>query len=246
MNIYQDLHHLSRIRISALRLLSGIGALGLSAFAGQQPSTLTELIQSPASYEGKHVTVTGVAIVDGVSFTLFQPPHREISRSIAVVQKLGPPRYNALDNHWVEVKGVLDTSRRGSWDFACRIYLERVRRLDRPPIKGVETYGIFFNNGPGLVKLDLANRLGNEHTEITLARDEIEKTAVAEGIAKIFSVSGAELSQCKIPSEKSAPELFDASTRTFYFRIHNGSIALVKPDVAGDLKTRWARSEARN
>lgn len=246
MNIYQGLPRPSRIRISALRLVSAIGAVGLSAFAGPKPSTFNDIVQSPSSYEGKEVTITGVAHVDGVSFTLFQPPDREISRSIAVVQKIGPPLYNALNNHWVEVRGILDASRRGSWDFACRIYLEAVRPVDRPPIKGIETYGIFLNEGPGLVKLDLSNRLGNEHTEIRLAPDGIEKTEVVEGIAKIFSVSGAELSQCEIPSEKSAPGFFDASGRTFYFRIHNGSIALVRPDVAGDLKRRWTRVEDRN
>lgn len=204
------------------------------------------LIGNPRTYKGKHVSVTGVAQVDGTSFTLFQPPHRELSRTIFVGQKVGKPHYNHLDNHWVKITGIVDTDERNI--FACKVFLENVDALPRPPVPSIRVFCVVLNEGPATVRVELVNKAGNESTDMTLSPGEIHKTAVVEGQAKVYTPSeslftGKLLSSCVVPSEKLAPEFFDSSTRTFYFRIRNGKIALVRPQEATTLKKRWQELE---
>ena len=225
------------------KLSLSIGVLAIVVPAGGSVSVdFKQLIENPRVYQGKRVSVIGVAEVDGISFVLFQPPRRELSQKIFVGQKLGKPRYNHLNNHWVKITGIADNDEKKI--FACKIFLENVQPLPRPPVKGVDAYGVFLNEGPTPVELELFNKAGQLVASATMSPGEIHKTAIVEGQAKIHTateslLTGRLLSSYPIGSEKSAPEFFESSSRTFYFRIKDGEIVLVRPSDATEVKKRW-------
>jgi hypothetical protein len=236
---------LDRLLQSKLNFCFGLLAIAVPS-GGSTSVDFSQLITHAPAYKGKRVSVTGVAEVNGISFVLFEPPRRDLSQKIFVGQKLGPPRYDHLNNHWVNVTGIVDTDEEKV--FACKIFLEKVRPLDRPPVKGVDVYGVFFNEGPETVQLELFNKAGNESTEITLPPGGIDRMVIAEGLAKVYTpsesfFSGKLLSSCPVPSETSAREFFEQASRTFYFQIRNGKITLLHPRNATILKKRWQALE---
>lgn len=210
---------------------------------------LQQLLEKNEAYKGKRVCVIGVAEVDGISFTLFQPPRRELRRMIVVDRKHGRPSYDQLNNHWVKITGIANIDPEKI--FAGRLLLERVEALPRPPIKEVKTYGIFFNEGSDTIRLDVVNKAGNENDSMTLSPGDVLKTVIAEGTARVSLPSttafpGQALSACGVPTETSASDLFEESTRTFYFRVRDGRISVVKPQEAQTAKKRWEEIERIN
>jgi hypothetical protein len=208
-----------------------------------------QLLAKSAWYKGKRICVVGVAEVDGISFTLFQPPQRELHRRIAVDRKHGRPRYEQLNNRWVKIVGRV--SEDPEKIFGCRLLLESVEALARPLVKGIKTYGIFFNEGPDTIRVDVVNKPRNERTTMTLSPSDVLKTVIVEGTAKVSRPStnafpGPALSECTVPNEKSALDCFEESTRTFYFRVRDGRIALVRPREALAAKKRWEEIEKIN
>lgn len=214
-------------------------AVPIAVCASSPAVSFDEFVRNPGAYQGRRISVVGIAEVDGISFTLFQPPHREVSRSIFVGQKLGRPRYNQLNDHWVKVTGIAAVDEQKT--FAAKIFLDRVDALRRPPIRGVKIFGIFFNEGPTSIHIELVNEAGNESTKLVLRPDGIEKTIVATGAARVVNPAGRVLSECPIESEYS--EFFELSDRTFYFRIKDGRISLVQPRNATTIKKRWGEIE---
>jgi hypothetical protein len=159
------------------------------------------------------------------------------------------PNYDHLNNHWVKVTGVVHIDQERL--FACRIVLEDIEVLARQSVKGVRVYGIFFNEGPETIRLDIMNRPGNERDSMTLSPGDVLKTVVVEGTANVSRPSsaaspGPALSTCHMPTETSAPDFFEESTRTFYFRVADGRIKLVKPQQARAAKARWREIEQKN
>lgn len=213
------------------------------------PVDLQQLLEKTEAYKGKRVCVIGVAEVDGISFALFQPPRRELHRMIVVDRKHGRPRYDRLNNHWVKITGIVHIDPEKI--FACRLLLENVETLARPPIKEVKIYGIFFNEGPDTIRLDVVNKARNENDSMTLSPGDVLKTVIVEGTAKLSLPStaaspGPVLSACAVPTERSASDFFEESTRTFYFRVWDGRISLVKPQQARKAKKRWEEIERIN
>jgi hypothetical protein len=235
--------YLAHLLQNKLSLCIGVIAIAVPA-GGSVSVDFKQLIENPRVYQGKRVSVIGVAEVDGISFVLFQPPRRELSQKIFVGQKLGEPRYNHLNNHWVKITGIADIDEQKV--FAGKIFLENVQPLPRPPVKGVDVYGVFVNEGPTPVELELFNRAGQLIASATMSPGEIHTTAIVEGQARIYTpaeslFTGKLLSSCPIGSEKSAPEFFENSSRTFYFRIKDAKIALLHPRDATALKKRSNR-----
>jgi hypothetical protein len=116
------------------------------------------------------------------------------------------------------------------------------------PPKKLEMYGIFCNDGPITVRVEISNWRGNEKTEMILAAHEITKTVIVKGMAKVYTPtdrlsSGKLLSTMTVPEGTSALQFFETSTRTFYFRIRNGRIGLVRPNEA--MRRQWEALERR-
>lgn len=235
--------------ISVICLASQGEAHGHHGKARCIPVEFAELTARIGTYVGKRVCVTGLAGVDGISFTLSAPSRLKMREVIAVDRHRNMPNYDRLNNHWVKVTGIVYIDQEKL--FACRISLEDIEVLARQSAKGVRIYGIFFNEGPDTVRLDVVNKAENENDSMTLSAGDVLKIVIVEGIVKVSLPSTAAfpspaLSTCIVPTEKSEPEFFEESTRTFYFRVANGRVALVKPQQARVPKERWREIERKS
>lgn len=214
-----------------------------TAFASSFVS-FNELVDRPEAFANKRVSVVGVAEVDSTSFVLFQPPSRTLSDRIFVAQKLDEPRYNHLNNHWVRVTGLVNPNRRGKWDFACTIELDRVEPLNRPPVHEVKTFGVFLNDSPHVIMVELFNKAAQLDTKMTLSPGEMQKTAVEHlRTVVVYTSSGSQLSRLALDSDNPPKDSFDEAARTLYFRVFNTKIELVPLRLAKPLKDRWAAFE---
>jgi hypothetical protein len=223
--------------------------LGTLGGASAQPCVTVDfnhLVSNPAAYEGTCVSIIGVTDGDGLNFTLFRPPDRGPDRSILVFQKREPPRYRLRDGHWVKVSGVVAIDKTGL--FACRLLLENLKALRRAPVPGVRTFGIFANEGPETVQIEMVNTIGDDISQMTLAPGDINKTEISEGKFRILtgsasSLPGKVLSISPLPTVDSASNYFEKSTRTFYFSLRNGKATLLKPRRATVMRDRWETIE---
>jgi len=219
-----------------------LALVGLSSASACVHLDLERLIENPRAYEGKRVCVVGVTEGDGVDFAFFKPPHRESSRSILVYQRRDARLYELEDGHWVRLKGIVVPDETGQ--FACKLLLERLQRLDRRPVPGRRIFGMFENAGPDSVRLVKVNDAENQMFHMTLAPGDIDKTVITDGKIGVFALSPDSspvrlLSVYPIPASNSAPNYFDKSTQTFYFRVANGTISPVRPDKAQRMRKRW-------
>lgn len=220
-------------------LLGICGALlALPVDANSLLVSFSQVLQSPDAYRDKRISIVGVAEVDGISFTLFQPPNHDLSHSIFVGQPRGKPRYNHLNNHWVKVTGIVEPDAEGI--FAAKLFLDHVQSLSRPPVVGVKSFAIFINRDRSPVVVELRDKDGALSTKISLRANGIEKTVVGQGAARVLDAASAQvLSECPIQSESS--KFFEVPDRTFYFQIKKGKIEPVEPDRARDIKDRWTK-----
>jgi len=233
------------IRLLWTSLTIIIGVLGV---ASAEPCTnvgFDDVVKNPAAYEGRCVSITGVTDGDGLNFTLFRPPARDPGRSILVFQKR-EPLYRLRDGHWVKVSGVvaIDKTRL----FACRLLLENLKALSKTPVPGVRTFGIFANEGPETLQIEMINNIGDEIAQMTLAPGDINKTEISEGKFRILTESTSSfppkvLLVSALPTVDSASKYLERSTRTFYFSFRDGKVTLLKPRNATVMRNRWETIE---
>lgn len=238
MNMFQDL--LRHLWITRLTLF--IGTLGITRVLTGMTVELDQLTRNPTAYQNSYVCVTGVTEGDGINFVLFRPPYRQANRTILVVNKQEGPRYNPIDGHWAEICGKVTADERGM--FACKLILETAQAVLRRPIAGRRIFGVFENEGPETVEIEIGNETGDSRTIMTLRPGDIEKTVIAAGKARIFAVSidlsrTTLLSAFTMPTVKSSPDYFERSTRTFYLSLRDGKMSLLKHDKATEMRKRW-------
>jgi hypothetical protein len=98
----------------------------------------------------------------------------------------------------------------------------------------LEVLGTYLNEGRSLIEIDLVSKDGRETTNIPLPPGRIDHAAIGEGQTRIYTpaeeiAKRRLLSTIPTPTLRTAPEFFEKETRTFYFRITEGKVILVKP-----------------
>ena len=238
MSTVQDLpHHLGMTRLILL-----MGTLGIAGILPGMTVELDQLTRNPTAYENTDVCVTGVTEGDGINFVLFRPSYRQAKRTILVVNKQEGPRYSPVDGHWAKICGRVTADERGM--FACKLVLETAEAVHKNPIAGRRVFGVFKNEGPETVEIQMTNGAGDSTTIMTLSSGDIERTVITSGKAKIFAVSNdlaptKLLSSFTMPTVKSSAVNFERSTRTFYFSLKDGKMSLLEPNKATGMRKRW-------
>jgi hypothetical protein len=107
-----------------------------------------------------------------------------------------------------------------------------------------DVLAIYFNEGARLVEIDILSKDRREGTNIPLSAGRIDRAVISEGRMMVYAPAKEMakrklLSSITTPSPKSSPEFFDKMMRSFYFRIVDGKIRLVRPqDLTTDEKSR--------
>ena len=230
------------LRPLGIKLTVFIGTLGLAPILPGVTVEFEQLTRNPAAYEGRRVCVTGVTEGDGINFALFRPPHLRQSHRVILVVNTREPRYNPVDGHWVKVCGTVTADERRY--FACKLVLESADALHKRPIPGHRIFGVFENEGPQTVQIELINKTGDGGTIMTLRPGDIEKTVIVEGKVRILAVTNdlsptEMLSSHVVPTVKSAPNYFEKPTRAFYCSVRDGKMSLLEPNKAAGMRKHW-------
>ena len=113
--------------------MTGIVLVTTIAFAVTSPD-FQRVLANPAAFNGKRVTLVGVAEVTNNEFWIY-PDARSAKKgdfTKAVFVKRGPkgPLYKELNKHWLKISGTVDVKTRLPLGYGpCAISLDRIELL---------------------------------------------------------------------------------------------------------------------
>lgn len=204
-------------------------------------SDLQRLLANPNAFDGKRVTVAGLADIAGAEFWLYPNVRaaKQGDTAVAISWDLSKgPVYKKFDRHWVKVTGVVDAKAHGPLGAApCEIWAERVEALPYPPLPDPYIYGVFRNDTPSTVDLKFSSPTGYADALNISPGDVTDAHTIAKGTITASTRSGKLLAKGNLIPSSGAERYFDAKTRTYYYRITVGKIELVQPSEA----KRWRR-----
>lgn len=105
------------------------------AFGDASPVSANVVISEPKRFDGKSITVIGLAEIAGSEFWLYPDAAqaRKGGKAIFVERDLNKPLHQEMDGHWVRVSGILKAAGRGPLGVVVpKINLRTVRRVHNP------------------------------------------------------------------------------------------------------------------
>jgi len=112
-------------------------------------------------------------------------------------------------------------------------------------VRESQATGVFINEDHAKVQINVISKDKKEAAEMILAPEAIERSVLfAGGEVKLYTpskdvVSGRLLFSRSLPTPSTASEFMERSTRTFYFRVRDRKITLVKPKDLTSTERRW-------
>lgn len=192
------------------------------------------VVSQPSAFHGKHVSLVGVAEIEGNRFTLYQDTGAaskgDVSRAVFVRQRIDSAGYDQFNNHWVEITGLLDATLHGplGGNHACEIFLEGIHALARPPaLKDTRRYLVFRNETSTLINLEVSWEGG--YTKFALDPTGIDSVVLREGRVVITTRTGKPVAKGDLMPGRMPAQYYDSINRTFYYRIRKGELELVPP-----------------
>jgi len=214
--------------------------------AASSGADFAELVRAPESYHRQTVRVTGVARVEGLTFELYAngPDAKklvEAKRAIFISAAANGSKYDEYDNRWVTVDGRVDAYRRGTWGYACVIFLDRLQLL--PVLPAGEPFkiisGVFRNDDSIDIDVTLFDQAGKNYAEFSISAHGTNGTGLRKGIAELRGPNGRLIARHKILTSKYHTPYRDGNKTRYYFRILNGGIL----DVPGFEGHQWSKPE---
>ena len=120
----------------------------------------------------------------------------------------------------------------------------------RSAIRGSEVIGTFFNEVSDTVQVNLISSDRKETIILTISPGQIDRAILTGGETRVYVPSenvssGRLLSSAATPTLKSAAEFFDKEARTFYLRVAQGRVTLVKPQSLTEMERKRLRAFKR-
>jgi hypothetical protein len=119
---------------------------------------------------------------------------------------------------------------------AAVVWLLVLSALSEAPAAGRETgvIAVFINEAHTNVQIDVVSEDKKDKTILPLHPRQMERTASSRGHVELRTASkdiasGRLLFSRSMPTPISAPDFMERRTRTFYFRVVDAKILLVKP-----------------
>lgn len=226
------------IRWKASMTVIGLGLIATRTL-GLASSDFQLLLADPSAFEGKRVTLTGVASVDGAEFFLYPNTQAakegNLSRSVFVARDLKGPPYDRFNNHWLSVTGIVTAKGHGPVGFqGPLIWLERVESLPYPPLPDRRIYAIFRNDCADTVTVKVSAPNGYSMFDVR-PFSTAPPGVIATGTAEVTDASGKVMLRTPLPPPRSAGKYFDPLHRAYYYHITGNRIDLVRPSET----TKW-------
>ena len=211
-------------------------AVAYAATPASFASELQKILANPQTYDGKRVTVTGVAEIGGAEFSLYpdQRSQRNAGKAAFIWLDSNGPRYDRFNGHWVRVTGIVEPRRHGPFNTdPCEIKLERLELLPKAPLKDSSIYGVFRNDTRNPVKVTVYWPDGYSSFDLPpgeTSNEGLEKNSTAV----VTTLAGKVVARSRLTPEKR--RYYDSAHRSYYFQIADSKIELVAPTDAAQWK----------
>jgi hypothetical protein len=116
--------------------------------------------------------------------------------------------------------------------------------------RDIEANGVFINEGHLRIQINVISKDRKETTIFTLRPGTIDRTLFAGGQVKLYTVSkdtfsGRLLFTRSLPTPLTAPQFLEQDTHSFYFRVVDGKIILVKPRDLTSKERKWLEEKRK-
>ena len=215
-------------------LVFALIAFGLLATtpAGIRASQFERLLKNPKMFQGKRVTLVGLAEIGGSEFFLY-PDVRSAKRGenaiFVYAHILNENPYEKFNNHWLNITGTVDTGIRPPLGVGeCSIVLEELKVLPRSPLRDDSVRGVFQNSTGQTINIKIPTPTGYGYAMRIAPDTATEAMIITSGEFTVSKKSGETIAKGTV-SWKVADQYFDRNSRTFYYRIRNDRITPVLP-----------------
>jgi hypothetical protein len=214
-----------------------------------------DLLRSPSRYDGRAVSIVGLAEVNGGDFDLWPSlrdrKREDFKRAISVMWDTTLPNYppgtnishyTYLSYRWVRAAGIVNTSFRGRHGMrALGLRLQDVRVLPgRRQKQFLRDIAVFHNATSHLVKVRLTDRRGHEETDISgIEPKGSEDTELVDDFAVVTSSSDSFIARCNVSRTRASRRYYDSDKHAYYYQVTDGDIRLVMPSEAKKWNLYW-------
>lgn len=200
-------------------------------------SDFEKLLATPPKFDGKQVTLIGVAEIGGDEFFLYPDARaRRLGRpAVFIARDPNGPTYQRYNNHWLKVSGIVSARAHGPLGTdPCEVRAENVGALPRPPIPDVNIYGVFRNDESDTITLKVSTPNGYSIFDVR-PHSTTPPGVISRGSVEATTASGRTLAKAELLPRRSAEQYFDAVRRSYYYRVIDAKIELVTPSET----TKW-------
>jgi hypothetical protein len=215
-------------------------ALALIATPGSavRASDFDELLKNPKTFNGRRVTLVGLAEIGGSEFFLYpdvQSAKRGENAIYVDAHILNDNPYEKLNNHWLSITGIVDTGIRPPLGVGtCSISLERVEPLSFPPVADSSVRGVFKNDTTVTIDVKFSTPTGDGYI-VNLPPGYVSApSTISAGAVAATAKSGEPVAQGTLVVPAAPNQYFDSENRAYYYRIRYGSITPVLPREANN------------
>lgn len=212
------------------RLCTVIGfAFTLANAPTAYPSDFQRLLANPEAFDGKRVTLTGVASIGGATFYLYpnEDEARNVGAAVFINRNLEGPRYDKFSNHWLKVTGIVNAKRHGPFNNdPCEIWLEHFEVLRKASLEHRNIYGVFQNDTSSLVNVTIHWRDGYSNFGVPPGETSTEGIT-KDGTAVVTTEKGKLIGKSDLVPPGISSRYFDSAHRSYYYRITDSKIEIV-------------------
>ncbi len=216
---------------SFLFALIALGLLATNA-TGAASSDFERLLRNPKIFNGKRVTLVGLAEIGGSEFFLY-PDVRSAKRGENAIfvdaHILNENPYEKLNRHWLKITGTVDMGIRPPLGVGeCSIVLEQIKLLARPPVPDDSVRAVFQNSTGQTIDIKIPTPNGYSYAMRIPPETSTKATVISNDQVTVSKRSGETIAKGAL-SWDTDDKYFDRNSRTFYYRISNGRIMRLLP-----------------
>ena len=186
-------------------------------------SDFGRLLANPKAYDGKRLTIIGIADVYDVGFFFYERAlsayEADRSKSVFVVGDLARRLPDNLNKHWLKVTGVVNAKAHGPWRTEpCEITIERYEVMAIPALKEWRIFGVFRNETSSTLKITVSDRGGYGTTNFSPGK--LFANVISPGSSvEVKTLSGRVVAKLDLELRKLPGKYFDSTTRNLFYRV---------------------------
>lgn len=204
--------------------------------------TFDEALSNSRFYDGRALSVTGVAQIDENRFVIFRDEETarkgDLTHSIFVSQRNRAHNYARFNRNWVEILGTMNADLHGPFGsgYPCEILLERLTPI-RPAKEKLwlKDLGEFHNTTSARIRVELASTDGGARFDLLPSGKNT--VGIHPGTIAVIQMSGQQLFKIPLPIPPRTRRANEPDDRVFAYVITTTGVELTIPrEVKAEVK----------